>query len=351
MKQNAEESAMVQLKKEIEQEKFSRLYFFYGQEVFLRDHYFQLLKSKILPSGTETFNLHELDGKEMTLLALEQALDSFPMMAERTFVVVTDWEIFKEKEENRTALMDMILEIPDHCTLLFFYDIIQFKLDTRSKLGKCIQEHGVLVDFVPQSQDNLIKWVQSSFHNMGKECPSSVALELIFYCGDLMTKLSSEMEKIAAYANEKEIKKEDIYAVATPHLDAVVFQMTDYMGDKNFDGALGVLWELYQMQEHPLMIMKVVTRLIRQIYGARLALDQRKNSDYVAKLWGLKPYPAKKITESARRFSVEWCRNACILCASVDLGMKSGSGNEEELLTGLILELANGGEVDEKVRI
>lgn len=341
MKEKSNLAGQEQLKKDLQLENFSRLYLFYGKEVFLRDYYFNELKTKILPSGTENFNLHELNGEDMTLESLAEALDALPMMAQRTLVVVTDLDLFKN-EERRTGLQELLSDLPDYCTLVFFFDILEFKGDTRTKLGQCIAEQGVMVDFTPLGQRDLIQWIQNGFRNLNLNCPSGVAMELIFYCGDLMVKLSSEMEKIAAYSNGKEITKEDIFAVATPQLDAVVFQMTDFMGERNFDKALGVLWELNQMQEHPLAIMKVVTRSVRQIYGAKLALEQGKNADYVAKLWGLKPYPAKKITESARRFSLDWCRNACLLCAKTDLGMKSGGGNEQDLLTGLVLELAIG---------
>ena len=43
---------------------------------------------------------------------------------------------------------------------------------------------------------------------------------------------------------------------------------------------------------------------------------------------------------SARRFSLIWCRKAVVACARTDFAMKSGGGNGEELLTGLLLELA-----------
>lgn len=341
MKEKSNQSGQEQLKKDLEQENFQRLYLFYGKEVFLRDYYFKELKTKILPAGTENFNLHEINGEDMSLDVLAEALDALPMMAERTLVVVTDLDLFKN-EDRRAGLLEILSDLPDYCTLVFFYDILEFKGDTRTKLGQCIAENGVLVDFTPLGQSELTQWIQSGFRNMGVDCPTGVAMELIFYCGDLMIKLSSEMEKIAAYSNGKEITKDDIFAVATPQLDAVVFQMTDFMGERNFDKALGVLWELNQMQEHPLAITKMVTRSVRHIYGAKLALEEGKNADYVAKLWGLKPYPAKKIMESARRFSLDWCRNALLLCAKADLGMKSGGGNEQDLLTGLVLELAIG---------
>ena len=51
-------------------------------------------------------------------------------------------------------------------------------------------------------------------------------------------------------------------------------------------------------------------------------------------------YPAERLMQSARRFSLPWCRRAVIRCGQTDLAMKSGGGDGEELLIGLLMELA-----------
>lgn len=342
-KKKPENKGIVQLEQDLVAEKYGRLYLLYGEEIFLREEYFFRLKKSVLPLGAETFNLQELDGKELTLLQFEEAMDCLPMMAERTLVIVTDWNIYKLADDQKKNLMELLAQIPDYCTVVFYYDIVEFKRDTRTKLDGVLAEYGILVEFLRQEQEQLVKWVQHRFHSLGKEISFREATEFIFYCGDYMTKLASEIEKIAAYASECQVKKEEIYAVATPHLDAVVFEMTNALGEKNYDVALGVLSKLYQMQEHPLRILKVVSRQIRQIYGAKVGQMQGRGEDYVVKLWKMHPYAGKKITQSARRVSIEWCRNACVACALADRGMKSG-GDGEELLTQLVLELAHGGQ-------
>ena len=108
----------------------------------------------------------------------------------------------------------------------------------------------------------------------------------------------------------------------------------------NFDRAASVLGELYQMQEPPIRIMWSLGRQMRQLYSARLAIEKGKGAPYVAGLWGLKPYPADKLMTSARRFSLSWCRRAVVRCGQTDLAMKSTGQDAQELLTGLLLELA-----------
>lgn len=213
-------------------------------------------------------------------------------------------------------------------------------MDARTKFSAVIKQAGTVVNFVRQDQGDLVDWVRRRFRALGKDIDSKLALDLIFLCGDLMTNLIGEIEKIGAYAKGVHITRQDIDAVATPQLDAVVFRMTDAIGEGKFDQAASVLGELYQMQEPPIKIMWSLGRQMRQLYSARLALEQGRGPSYVAALWGIKPYPAEKQVNSARRFTLGWCRKAVVRCGQVDLAMKSTGQDGQELLTGLLLELA-----------
>jgi len=91
------------------------------------------------------------------------------------------------------------------------------------------------------------------------------------------------------------------------------------------------------------MILAGLSKRLRQLYTARLGLEAHKNSQYLVDLWGLHPYPAGILMTTAAKIDLAWCRWAVSRAAQVDLAMKSTSGADPaELLTGFLLELANG---------
>lgn len=328
------------LKKDLSEGNPGQLYLLYGEETYLRDYYLGKLRDRLLSGGMGEFNLHEIKAKDMSPHALEEAVDCLPMMGERTLIMVTDYDLFKANEKDREQYIRIVSQLPDYCCVVFLYDLIEYKGDARTKLAAALKQHGTLVNFVRQDQGDLVDWVRRRFKALGKDIDSRLALDLIFLCGDLMTNLIGEIEKIGAYSKQKHITKADIEAVATPQLDAVVFRMTDAIGEGSFDKAAAVLGELYQMQEPPIKIMWSLGRQMRQLYSARLALEQGRGASYVASLWGIKPYPADKLLNSARRMSLKWCRNAVVRCGQTDLAMKSTGQDGQELLTTLLLELA-----------
>ena len=332
------DAAFQKLKQDMKGGTIGNLYVFHGEESYLRDHYLKQMREKLLPPGMEEFNYHTISGKDFDLKTLAQLVDCLPMMSPRTLIVVNDWDIYKG---DRDALAEVLSDLPDYVCLVFVYDLIEYKADARTKLAAVVKERGSVVAFNRQSQGDLVSWIARHFRQLDRDISSEDARYLIFLCGDLMTTLASEIEKVGAYAKHHRVTRQDIDAVATPQLDAVVFRMTDAIAAGNFDKAASVLGDLFHMQEKPVNLLAALGRHLRQLYTARLALEEKKGVPYVMEQWGMKSsYPAERLMGAARRFSLSWCRWAVIRCGQTDLAMKSGGGDGEELLTGLLMELA-----------
>ncbi len=333
-------SGIRKLKADLKANDLGRCYLFCGEEAYLRDYYLGRMKAALLPQGMEDFNLHTLEGKTFTLHALEEAVDCLPMMGERTLVIVNDLDLFKTAEV-REGVAALLPQLPDYVCLVFLYDLIEYKADARTKLAAALKANATVVKFVRQDQGDLIDWVKRRFKALDKEIDAELARYLIFLCGDLMNGLIGEIEKIGAYAKNHRVTREDVDAVATPQLDAVVFQMTDALAAGSFDKAAAVLADLLHMQEAPIKLLAVMGRQLRQLYSARLAMEERRGAGAVAELWSMRSsYPAEKLMSAARRFDLAWCRHAVIRAAETDLAMKSTGADGQELLVGLLMELA-----------
>mgnify|MGYP000055485883 FL=1 len=336
-KAKADDTAYKQLKKDIAAGTIGSLYVFHGEESYLRDFYLGKMRQKLLPAGMEEFNLHTLTGKEFDVKKLQEMVDCLPMMSERTLIVVNDYDLYKGDKEG---LIRVLSDLPEYVCLVFVYDLIEYKADARTKLAGLLKGRGSVVPFNRQGQNDLVDWISRRFRALDHDIGTEDAKYLMFLCGDLMNGLISEIGKIGAYAKGHRVTRADIDAVATPQLDAVVFQMTDAIAAGNFDRAASVLGDLFHMQEAPIKLLAVLGKQIRQLYSARLALEHRKGTAYLMEQWGMRnSYPAEKLMNAARKFSLAWCRRAVIRCGEVDLAMKSTGADGEELLIGLLMEL------------
>ena len=340
-KKQEKDSSIQELKQQLKNKDFGRLYFFHGEETFLLNHYLNQMKKQILDPLTESFNYHRLTNETFDIRDFADAVENLPMMAESTFVQVDDIDLFKLNEDDRTKMAEILSDIPDYCTVVFTYLTAQWKPDKRlKKLWEAVEDNGLAVNFARQDQRDLVAWIQRHFAAHKKRIDANLCVYLIDITGGTMTALSGEIDKICAYSGAEEIKKTDIDAVTEPVLDAVVFQMTDALSEGQYAEALLKLQQLLKMQQEPLAILGAVGGHFRRLSTARTLADNGRNSAQLQKLYGIPDYPARKTMEAARRFKPEFCRKAAELILETDYKMKTSFDDNERLLELLILQLA-----------
>ena len=281
----------------------------------------------------------------MTVQRLSELVEAMPMLAERTVVQITDWDLFKLAEDQRKGLIAVLEDIPEYCCLLIVYDQLEYKPNkTMKKLCKAIEDCVTVVRFDVQDRKDLVDWVARRFKAAGKQIGRQEAEHLIFTCGSLMSGLIPEIGKVAAYAKGTQIKIEDINAVAAPVLEAQVFDMTNAISQGNFDRAAEILGSLLKLQEEPIMILAVIGKELRRLYTARVAIDTGRDKGWLMEQWGMRSdYPAKLLLQSARRVTTAWCRDAVVRCQELDLRMKSVTGADASgELRQFLMVLAQG---------
>ena len=332
--------ALQKLKGDIREKCVGRLYFFFGEEVFLLQHYLQQIKKQLIDEVTESFNYHRLNHENFSVQLFVDAVENLPMMAEKTMVWVEEVDLFKLPESDRTKIAETLSDIPDYCTVVFTYETTPWNPDKRMKKLWEVISSGELVEFAKQSQRDLIAWVTRHFASQNKRIKTDLCAYLIDITGGTMTALRSEIVKICAYSGADEIIKSDIDAVTEPVLDAAVFQMTDLLSQGNYGAALAKLQLLLKMQQEPIAILGSIGGQFRQISAARTVIDKGKGVFDLIQLTGMREYPAKKAMDAARRYRPEFCAKAAVMIAETDYKMKTSFDDKERLLEMLILQLA-----------
>ena len=324
--------AFQKLKNDLAASTLGCAYIFYGEESYLREFYLGELRKKLIPQGFEEFNYHALEGKDVTVQSLSEMAEAMPMMAERTLLVVSDYNIFKQDAEQRERFIAFLNDIPEYCCVVFVYDTVEYKPDrTMKKLCKAIADHVETVEFKAADSSDLVPWIARRFKAMGKEIDRQTAEYLIFTCGGLMTGLVPEITKIGTYAKGKTITQKDIDAVADPVLSAEVFKLSDAVLQGNYDLAASILGDLLKMQTEPIMILAALGSQLRRIYTARMAIDSGKDKYWLMELWEMKSdYPAKLLMNAAKRTTAGWCADAVKMCQVLDRRMKSEKGIDAE---------------------
>lgn len=261
------------------------------------------------------------------------------MMAERSMVLVEEVDLFELPESDRERLTAMLADVPEYCCLVLTYT--DFKPDKRKKkLWDAIEKNAVLAEFRYQSESDLRAWIARHFRALGKQIAPELCTYLLQQCGLSMTSLDGEIQKICAFSGAETVVRADIDAVVEPTLDAVVFQLTDALAQRDFGAALERLQVLLKMQTEVIPIVAAVGAQMRRLNAAKILQAEGKGAQELASLCGIAPYAAGKTMTLSRRFSERFCRQAMLLCCQTDYQIKTSYDTPERLAEMLILSLA-----------
>lgn len=317
-----------------------RLYLLYGPEAYLREQFLAEVRRACVPEGENDFSCRKLDGAALEMRALSDAVNALPFLTERTFTEVRGFDLNRCRDADAETLEGILSDLPDYATLVFVQDS-EYEPDWRLKAARAVKKYGETVCFTAQEQSQLLSWVRRRFAHAGKAVAPDATAHLIFVSGDLMSGLIPEIEKIAAAVPGDTVTAADVDAYAHHLPEARVFEMTDRMAQRDWDGAARLMAELLASGEEPIAVLAVMGQQMRRLYAARLALDQKLGKDYVNRVAGIRyDFITEKLLRAARGFSPARLTAALELCAETDYAMKSSGQDDAELLRTLLVRLA-----------
>jgi DNA polymerase-3 subunit delta len=338
-KSKPDTDAYAKLSASIKTGELEQCYIFHGPERYLLERGISDLRAHLCPDGTSSFNYRRFEGDSLDLFDIKEAVNTFPMFAEKTLIEIHDFDIFKAS--NSENIRDILLDLPDYICLVFSYDTKPFKPDKRLKLSKEILELSCELEFAAQESKKLVRWIIKHFKDAGRDITTADSEYLAFITDGLMTNLRGEIEKVAAYTRTEMVTRKDIDAVVTPTLDAISFHLTDAILNKNHKQALKLLDELFQMRESPHMLIGSISKSMRQLLAARVCLENKMSQRDFIEISSVKPFPAEKLMKSARNSTLADCRRYVLACSETAQELNS-MREPESRLTELVTRLALG---------
>lgn len=229
--------------------KLNKINLVYGRELLLIDQVVDAFKD-LAKGSMPDFNLTLIDGQETNLESLVSAIETLPMMSDRRYVLVKDFELLQAKrrffnEEAESELIRIIENMPDTALILFAsYGEVDTK---RSKLYKSISKLGDVSVMDKLDDMDLFKWCKEAFEKNQVQANNSELVYFINLVGYKDSKssvtladLKNEIDKICAYIGKgKVLDKESIDKLLTNNIEDNVFKMIDMIGTKNTKMAHG----------------------------------------------------------------------------------------------------------------
>ncbi|RII31579.1 MAG: DNA polymerase III subunit delta [Geobacter sp.] len=321
----------------IQKGKIPVISYLYGEESFLVDRAANMLLDRSIDPSLKDFNLNVFYGNESKGMDIVDAALTLPMFSDRRAVLV------KRAEALKAEALDVMLgyiQNPAETTCLI---LTGTKIDQRKKFFLELKKHSALVEFKRLYDNKLNGFIQGEIAIHGGTIEPAAADLLTFFIGNNLQELSSQVEKLVAYAGErKRVCIDDVRAVASSSKAFTAFELARYLGVRDLQNALRCLDTLFLNGEETFQMIGALSRHFRQLWRIREMLDRKAPQAEISKEVGIIPFFLGEMMQQARNFDRNELRRLFTELYQCDVASKTG-GHPYTLMHALVVMICSGG--------
>lgn len=183
--------AVKQIVGDINEGKIKPVYFLMGEEPYYIDKISEYIESKVLTEDEKGFNQTIVYGRDTSVDEIVAQAKRFPMMAERTVLIVKEAQELSRTIENLVSYVENPLE---STVLVLCY---KYKtLDKRKKLVKAVSKKGVLLESKKLYDNQVGDWIFGVLKGKKYQIEPKAVHMLVEFLGTNLSKISNELDKL-----------------------------------------------------------------------------------------------------------------------------------------------------------
>ncbi len=328
------------------------VYFLYGPEDYLIEEEIQKLLNQTLSLKERGLNFHLLSGEEHSSQEIVRAAQTHPMFSQYRFVLVREAD--RMDEDRVEVLMEYITKpSPSTCLVLFGQTIGSWK-----RHRKEVEKVGKVEEYPRLKGRALVSWMKNRMKEKGKTLSEESADYLVEVVGDHLHDLDNALEKVYLSVGEKgTVGLSDLEEITSEVKVSTVFDLTDAIGHKNLEKALGILGKA--MESKAVVFRKeeqasksgdpipLLLNMMAKQYWSMLTIKEMSahcpDAGELAKELGTSPWNIRKMTDQGRNFSQASLREGILKCHQTDLAIKRSGGPKDLLMEKLVIDLCRPG--------
>lgn len=315
------------------------LYIIAGEEEYLAQKYIKKLKKKLHKNLDEDITIN-LDSN-ISPQDFWQNVESVPFFYEKNIIYIENPKFiqatFIKKEED--AFLNHLTNLPPFTTIILR---VSDNLDKRKKINKNLIKCGFLVECEKLQFWHIDKYIDNELRSLNLKIEPRaklILMEIISAMENIsLGFLYQELKKLQLIVDDGIITKEILLQNFSQLPEASIFRMWDMLMEKKIAPAL----RLYEIQIksgiHPLKILALLIKQVRQLILCKIALENRENIPQKLKVH---PFIAEKIIKSSKNFSIKKLEHILEDLCTLDEAFKTGNiyeGMVESVLLDFVVD-------------
>ena len=324
----------------------NNLFLFTGEETYLLHEQMNAWKKAFIEKHGD-INLAVLDADDTPLNEVMAAVNAIPFLGDKRLIFVHGLpdkpktrnkdKVSKadEKRDEQLKKLEVDLDdVPETSVVVF----VQSAPDKRKSFYKKLTAKAEVKEFKPMTGQALYGWIQKRAEKLGARIDSSTAEYLSTQTGQNLWRLSTEIDKLAAYSSGEPITRAVVDKLVVPTLEANVFQLTDALGVKDRRKAIHHLHRSLAAGENLRQVFYMIVRQFRLLLQGSGYTSNNPNTNSTAFAASLKlhPFVARNTLGQLKNFNSSELKKAYARLLDIDIDLKTSriritTDNQDEL--------------------
>lgn len=338
--------SLEKLKEKLKKNQPDGVYAFFGDEEYTKSFYLKKLRDYAAKSVAPEFNLALFNDESITASDLRDAIDAPPFMNEFKVICVNGLPF--SNKALISDICDICRSVP--CGVILVFSFPQGVIDYNAYLKKkekspyaplldAISETGLCVEFVKESGPKLYSWIAKHFSSNGVTANGDAIEFLPAYCGNEMTVLHGEIEKLCSYCRGREVTVKDVEFVCCPNAEYQIFDLASSVVERKTAKTRAIMQSFRFNSIPPELIMATVSKNFCDMLYVKACFAENKNPQEVKSAVGMADWLYRKTLAAAGKTDVASLRRIVCACQDTDRKLKSYSGDQYTQLELLFCEI------------
>lgn len=308
------------LAQQMQNKKVVSPYLFVGEETWISDRAYQIVKKAILVEGLEDFNFNVFHTSTADVEDIIEEIGTLPVMCTYRLIVIKEGHALSEKDWEKLA----DIKIPKSTVLV----ILASSADKRKKSYKQFFDRATVIECKPPYDNQKRGWIEI----LAQEENLRLSNEALSYWESQwnfsLSETSLELRKIRSFLGaiddeKKEVSLNDLRMLLPQFSEESVFKFTEAVGFQNFAKARSILQNLIAYGESDIGFVQLLARHGRLLLKVHQGMHRGLKSQSLASFAGVSPYFLTAYTDQARLWSYESLKQWLVKLSQLDLKLKS----------------------------
>ena len=327
------------IRKDIQNKKFSPVYFLYGEEPYFIDELTAALQQNVLSEEEKAFNEHVFYGNDMQMEDIVLQARQFPMMSDYQLVVVKEAQHLSKQLDK----LENYVQQPSPSTVLVF-NYKYGKPDGRISSIKKIKKDFILAESAKIYENQVPQYIRELVKSKGLQIETKAEAMLAENIGNNLSRLHNEIDKLnVVLKDKKRITPEIVERHIGISKDYNNFELTKAISEGEFVRAFEIIKYFGQNPKNNSIYMTLA--ILFNFFSKVLLLHtlSDKSNASVSSALKLNPRHASEYINAAKRFPLKKVTAIIGFLRETDVKSKgvgaTGSVTEEELMRELLYRI------------